>query len=109
MQYNWNNFNQVLEEVIRNPTISSLHLDFVTQQISVDSCPVNCIHWVDTEELEVLEYLIQPQPKVGYGIYGQGWERPANVFMAAKSFNKQLKQQEENQQRCSNYTLACLI
>ncbi|KAI3474909.1 hypothetical protein Pfo_030220, partial [Paulownia fortunei] len=47
-------------------------------------------------ELAVLEYLIQPQPKVGYGIYGQGWERPANVFMAAKSFN--LKKQEENQQ-----------
>ncbi|KAL0331944.1 UNVERIFIED_CONTAM: hypothetical protein Scaly_2095900 [Sesamum calycinum] len=62
-------------------------------ETSVDSCPVNCIHWVDTEELEVLEYLIQPQAKVGYGIYGQGWERPANVFMAAKSFNKQLKQQ----------------
>ncbi|KAK4392967.1 Chaperone protein dnaJ C76, chloroplastic [Sesamum angolense] len=73
-------------------------------EISVDSCPVNCIHWVDTEELEVLEYLIQPQAKVGYGIYGQGWERPANVFMAAKSFNKQLKQQEENQQRCTKST-----
>ncbi|KAI3452457.1 hypothetical protein Pfo_009121 [Paulownia fortunei] len=65
-------------------------------EISVDSCPVNCIHWVYVEELAVLEYLIQPQPKVGYGIYGQGWERPANVFMAAKSFN--LKKQEENQQ-----------
>lgn len=68
-------------------------------EMSVESCPVNCIHWVDSEELGVLEYLIQPQPKVGYGIYGQGWERPANVFMAAKSFNKELMQQEENQHR----------
>ncbi|KAH6774415.1 hypothetical protein C2S51_012819 [Perilla frutescens var. frutescens] len=68
-------------------------------EISVESCPVNCIHWVDSKELAVLEYLIQPQPNVGYGIYGQGWERPTNVFMAAKSFNKQLEQQEESKQR----------
>ncbi|PQQ14249.1 uncharacterized protein Pyn_36264 [Prunus yedoensis var. nudiflora] len=57
--------------------------------VSVDSCPVNCIHWVEKEELPVLEFLIQPQPKEGFGIFGGGWERPANVFMAAKSFNKQ--------------------
>ncbi|KAJ7974607.1 Chaperone protein dnaJ [Quillaja saponaria] len=63
-------------------------------EVSVDSCPVNCIHWVDAEELPVLEFLIQPQPKKGYGVFGGGWERPANVFTAAKSFNKQLKQQE---------------
>nr|GMC62086.1 high affinity nitrate transporter 2.7 [Ipomoea batatas] len=64
-------------------------------EMSVDSCPVNCIYWVDTEELAVLEHLSQPQEKHGQGIYEQGWERPANVFMAAKSFNKQLKQQKE--------------
>ncbi|CAL2250558.1 unnamed protein product [Prunus armeniaca] len=58
-------------------------------EVSVDSCPVNCIHWVEKEELPVLEFLIQPQPKEGFGIFGGGWERPANVFMAAKSFNKQ--------------------
>ncbi|KAL4653387.1 hypothetical protein ACB092_01G299300 [Castanea dentata] len=63
-------------------------------EVSVESCPVNCIHWVDREELPALEFLIQPQPKEGYGIYGGGWERPANVFMAAKSFTKQLKQQD---------------
>lgn len=68
-------------------------------QVSVDSCPVNCIHWVDREELAVLEYLIQPKQKEGYGIFGQGWERPANVFMAANTFSKQLKQQAESNQR----------
>ncbi|KAF5479639.1 hypothetical protein F2P56_000446 [Juglans regia] len=62
-------------------------------EVSVDSCPVNCIHWVDREELAVLEFLIQPQPKEGYGVFGGGWERPANVFMAANSLSKQLKQQ----------------
>lgn len=66
-------------------------------QVSVDSCPVNCIHWVEREELPVLEFLIQPQPKQGYGIFGGGWERPANVFMAAKSFNKQRRVEAENQ------------
>ncbi|CAK7328092.1 unnamed protein product [Dovyalis caffra] len=65
-------------------------------EVSVESCPVNCIHWVDREELALLEFLIQPKPKQGYGVFGQGWERPANVFMAAKSFSKQLRQQAEH-------------
>ncbi|XVF14066.1 hypothetical protein REPUB_Repub09cG0024700 [Reevesia pubescens] len=75
--------------------------------VAVDSCPVNCIHWVDREELSVLEFLIQPQPKEGYGIFGGGWERPANVFMAAKAFIKQLKQQAEaeGQQRNGRVTV----
>lgn len=62
-------------------------------QVSVESCPVNCIYWVEKEELEVLEYLMQPLPKEGYGVFGGGWEIPANVFMAAKAFTKQLKRQ----------------
>ena len=59
------------------------------------------LHWMDSEELEVLEFLIQTHPKEGYGVLGGGWERPANVFMAAKAFSKQLKQQgeAEGQQR----------
>ncbi|XVF60247.1 hypothetical protein PTKIN_Ptkin08bG0029400 [Pterospermum kingtungense] len=63
--------------------------------VSVDSCPVNCIHWVDSEKLALLEFLIQPQPKEGYGVFGGGWERPENVFMAAKALSKQLKEQAE--------------
>ncbi|XP_008458792.1 chaperone protein dnaJ C76, chloroplastic-like isoform X2 [Cucumis melo] len=65
-------------------------------QVSVESCPVNCIYWVEKEELEVLEYLMQPLPKKGYGVFGGGWEIPANVFMAAKAFTKQLKRQEQD-------------
>ena len=63
---------------------------------------MNCIHWVDREELPALEFLIQPQPKEGYGVFGGGWERPANVFMAAKSFTKQLKQQDATEHHQSN-------
>lgn len=71
-------------------------------QVSVDSCPVNCIHWVEKEELQVLELLIRPQPKEGHGIFGQGWERPKNVFMAAKAFNKQQKHEGMPHQRNGN-------
>lgn len=79
-------------------------------QVSVESCPVNCIHWVETEELPVLEFLIQPQPKDGYGVFGGGWERPANVFTAAKSFNKQLKRKStirHDQSPGRNYYFMC--
>ncbi|KAG9159688.1 hypothetical protein Leryth_017391 [Lithospermum erythrorhizon] len=39
---------------------------------------------------------MQPRPKEGYGIFGHGWERPKNVFMAAKSFNNQTKNSKSN-------------
>ncbi|CAN6453222.1 unnamed protein product [Victoria cruziana] len=66
-------------------------------EVSVDSCPVNCIHWVDREDLPVLEFLIRPQPKPDHGVFGGGWERPADVFMAAKTFKKLWYQNHENQ------------
>lgn len=66
-------------------------------EVSVDSCPVNCIHWVDKEELPLLEFLSQPQPKQGHGVFGGGWERPTNVFAAAKAFNKQAERQRDHQ------------
>ncbi|XAR51894.1 hypothetical protein NMG60_11006684 [Bertholletia excelsa] len=68
-------------------------------KVSVDSCPVNCIHWVDSDELPVLEFLVGPKPKEGYGIFGQGWERPNNVFAAARALNKQLNQEAESYKR----------
>ncbi|PPS18890.1 hypothetical protein GOBAR_AA01694 [Gossypium barbadense] len=80
---------------MRLSDVLELRFNMETMIVSVDSCPVNCIHWVDSEELAVLEFLIQPQLKEGYGVFGGGWERPLNVFMAAKAFTKQLKQQAE--------------
>ena len=73
---------------------------------------MNCIHWVEREELEVLEFLIQPQQKEGHGIFGGSWERPANVFMAAKSFNKQLKEEagnENNQRNRNTFNLIAML
>uniref|UniRef100_A0A2P2LD42 Uncharacterized protein MANES_17G115100 n=1 Tax=Rhizophora mucronata TaxID=61149 RepID=A0A2P2LD42_RHIMU len=74
-------------------------------QVSVDSCPVNCIHWVENEELALLEHMTQPKLKEGYGVFGQGWERPTNVFSAAKSFKKQLKRQAEHHQTNTQATV----
>ncbi|KAK7258819.1 hypothetical protein RIF29_24406 [Crotalaria pallida] len=67
-------------------------------EVSIKSCPVNCIYLVEAEELAVLEFLTQPQPKEGYGIFGGGWERPGNVFKAAESFRKQLKREAATRQ-----------
>ncbi|CAM0912164.1 unnamed protein product [Alopecurus aequalis] len=63
-------------------------------QVAVESCPVNCIHWVGSEQLPVLEFMSRPQPKEGHGVFGGGWERPKNVFVAAKNFAKKLERQE---------------
>lgn len=65
-------------------------------QVAVESCPVNCIHWVGSEQLPALEFMSRPQPKEGHGVFGGGWERPKDVFMAAKSFAKKLERQEHS-------------
>ncbi|KAK1606106.1 hypothetical protein QYE76_029779 [Lolium multiflorum] len=66
-------------------------------QVAVESCPVNCIHWVGSEQLPPLEFMSRPQPKEGHGVFGGGWERPKDVFMAAKSFAKKLERQERSE------------
>ncbi|KAL3692905.1 hypothetical protein R1sor_006556 [Riccia sorocarpa] len=63
-------------------------------------CPVNCIHFVEREDLPILEYLIRPRAKPSNGVYGGGWERPSNVFMAARTFKK--KQEEQQQQQAQS-------
>jgi hypothetical protein len=73
-------------------------LDSIAQrQVAVESCPVNCIHWVGSQELAVLEFLARPQPKEGHGVFGGGWERPRDVFAAAKNFAKKLEREEQEQ------------
>uniref|UniRef100_A0A0E0E1X6 4Fe-4S ferredoxin-type domain-containing protein n=1 Tax=Oryza meridionalis TaxID=40149 RepID=A0A0E0E1X6_9ORYZ len=64
-------------------------------QVAVESCPVNCIHWVMSEELAVLEFLARPQQKEAHGVFGGGWERPRDVFAAANNFTKRLQREEQ--------------
>ncbi|XP_002971106.2 chaperone protein dnaJ C76, chloroplastic [Selaginella moellendorffii] len=60
-----------------------------TVKVAIQTCPVNCIHWVERSDLSIYEYLIRPQPRPSNGVYGGGWERPSNIFMAAKAFKHQ--------------------
>lgn len=60
-------------------------------KVALEACPVNCIHYVDREDLPILEHLIRPQPKASNGVYGGGWERPTNVFMAARTFKRKIE------------------
>ncbi|KAK9064757.1 hypothetical protein SSX86_016139 [Deinandra increscens subsp. villosa] len=70
-------------------------------EVAVESCPLDCIHWVEREDLAVLEYLNTPRRKQGHGVFEQGWEKPENVFMAAKTWQKHLKQQQAESQKRS--------
>lgn len=61
---------------------------------AIELCPVNCIHYVEREDLAVLEYLMRPQQKQGSGVYGGGWDRPKNVFMAARTFKRRMEEKK---------------
>lgn len=67
-------------------------------QLAVESCPVDCIHWVESHDLPVLEFLSRPQPKEGHGVFGGGWERPGNVFAAAKNFARRLEREKKREE-----------
>jgi hypothetical protein len=64
-------------------------------QSALDSCPVNCIHYVEKDDVPILEYLMKGWERPGVGVFGGRWERPPNVFSAAKDFKKKLERQKE--------------
>ena len=37
---------------------------------------------------------MRPQQKQGNGVYGGEWGRPRNVFMAARTFKRQLEEKK---------------
>ncbi|KAL4568350.1 hypothetical protein LXL04_023960 [Taraxacum kok-saghyz] len=80
--------------------------DDTSIEVAVESCPMDCIHWVEKEELAILEYFNIPRPKQGHGVFNQGWERPQNVFMAAKTFQKQ-QQQAQSESQSQHKTARC--
>ena len=57
---------------------------------AVEACPVSCIHWVQRDQLPVLEHVMAKLPRVNVGIMaaGQGGA-VADVFTAAVTFVKQ--------------------
>lgn len=64
------------------------------EQDAIDSCPVDCIHWVDRAELPALEYVMQRRmgrTNVGVMMAGQG-ASTGDVFALTTRF---LKEREE--------------
>ena len=62
-------------------------------QCAIDSCPVDCIHWVHKDELPALEFVTQRMVKQSVGIMmgtGEGGgQRGTDPFAEAKAFLKQ--------------------
>eukprot|EP00897_Mesotaenium_endlicherianum_P006116 jgi/Mesen1/5532/ME000279S04733 len=65
-------------------------------KVAIDACPVDCIHYVEREDLPSLEYLMRPRPRPSHGVHGGGWERleRGSVFEAARNFRARLKREE---------------
>ena len=56
-------------------------------QTAIDGCPVSCIHWVQREELPVLEHVMTKLERVDVGIMmTSGGAQPADPFAAAETF-----------------------
>lgn len=71
-----------------------------TVQTAIDSCPVDCIHWVEREELPALEYVCQKKLKrtnVAAMMAGQG--SADDVFGATQQFLKERRKLEEKRKR----------
>jgi len=58
-------------------------------QIAIDSCPVDCIHWVKKEQLPFLEHVSVNFEKVSVGIMQSQTGNVTDPFEAAESFMKQ--------------------
>lgn len=71
----------------------------VSVQASIDACPVDCIHWVDKEQLPALEHVMQKRmgrTNVGVMMAGQGVSN-GDVFALTNRFLK------EREARCAGF------
>lgn len=69
-------------------------------QAAIDSCPVNCIYWVEKQDLAPLEFVMQNRvDRVNVGVMMAGQGMVTDVFAATVSFKKERKRKEEEQQR----------
>jgi len=74
-------------------------------QDAVDSCPVDCIHWVQKDELAALEWVMQvfldTRTNVGMMMSGQGGGSGGDVFETTRTYMKKreakLKQRQKQQ------------
>lgn len=65
-------------------------------QCAIDSCPVDCIHWVERDELPVLEWVSANVSRVDVGIMNtSGGAQVVDPFEAAQWFKKKRAEKEE--------------
>lgn len=71
-------------------------------QDAIDSCPVDCIHWVPRVQLAPMEYVMQyvltDRVAVGMMMSGQGRHRLDDVFSKTEEFLKFLSEREEKRE-----------
>lgn len=70
-------------------------------QTAIDSCPVDCIHWVERSELPALEYVCQKvQGRADVSVMmGQGSGGSGDVFSMRDAFLKERKKLEERRKK----------
>lgn len=90
-------------------TCKGVYIPYVTIcmviQASIDACPVDCIHWVDKEQLPALEHVMQKRmgrTNVGVMMAGQGVSN-GDVFALTNRFLK------EREARCGGLPAPALI
>jgi len=67
-------------------------------QTAIDSCPVDCIHWVDRQQLPLLEWVMKDLDRVNVGVMSAGQGNVADPFAAAASFAKRRAEQLQKRQ-----------
>lgn len=67
----------------RARAVSQRHADIDTKQEAIDTCPVDCIHWVSAPQLALLEVAMQNMERVHAWLLNTGGGSNMNVFQEA--------------------------
>lgn len=72
----------------------SFCLSHDTEARCAESCPVRCIHWVEREELPVLEHVMASTPRVDTCMLATSDRKGTggNVFSMAEAFKKKKRE-----------------
>eukprot|EP01026_Neomeris_dumetosa_P031513 TRINITY_DN2499_c0_g1_i2.p1 TRINITY_DN2499_c0_g1~~TRINITY_DN2499_c0_g1_i2.p1 ORF type:complete len:338 (-),score=27.68 TRINITY_DN2499_c0_g1_i2:281-1294(-) len=93
----------VMESVDGRARVSSQWIDTEdTLQSAIDSCPVDCIHWVNKQELPALEYLVQKKLKKTNVATLMTGAYVVNVFVDAKKFERSRRQRQQEMKKKSS-------
>lgn len=75
-------------------------------QAAVESCPVDCIHWVEKDQLPVLEHVMSTLDRPGVASMQAGQVRSADVFAVAARFAKRRAEKAKEEAKERKYSSA---